>query len=262
MLTPNDARRAAELLMNHWDAGTVIERLPEALRPATRRDGYAVQQWMETLSGRPLFGWKVAATSEAGQRHINVDGPLAGRILGGRTLDNGAAVPIASSRMRVAELEFAFRMGADIAPRAEPYGVEEVLDAVASLHPALEFPDSRYVDFCSVGAAELIADNSCAHLFLAGDAVPGDWRAIDLVSQAVVATVPGKGEFHGSGSNVLGDPRIALCWLVNELSALGVTLRAGETVTTGTSLTPVQVGPGDRMLADFGMGEPLRVSFV
>ena len=28
-----------------------------------------------------LFGWKIAATSEAGQKHINVDGPMAGRIL-------------------------------------------------------------------------------------------------------------------------------------------------------------------------------------
>jgi 2-keto-4-pentenoate hydratase len=57
---------------------------------------------------------------------------------------------------------------------------------------------------------------------------------------------------EGKGANVLGDPRIALAWLVNELSGLGITLKAGEVVTTGTCLVPLPIQPGVDVSADFG----------
>ena len=52
---------------------------------------------------------------------------------------------------------------------------------------------------------------------------------------------------------MLGDPRIALTWLVNELSAHGLTLRAGEVVTTGTCVKPVEIAAGNRVRGDFGV---------
>ena len=42
----------------------------------------------------------------------------------------------------------------------------------------------------------------------------------------------------GTGANVLGDPRVALTWLVNELAAHGMGLQVGEVVTTGTCIIP------------------------
>ena len=56
----------------------------------------------------------------------------------------------------------------------------------------------------------------------------------------------------GYGRNVLGDPRVALTWLVNELSALGISCEPGQVVTTGTCRLPVTVKPGDVVAADFG----------
>ena len=51
---------------------------------------------------------------------------------------------------------------------------------------------------------------------------------------------------------MLGDPRQALTWLANELSFIGITLASGQTVTTGTCLTPLEINPGDRVSVDFG----------
>jgi 2-keto-4-pentenoate hydratase len=48
---------------------------------------------------------------------------------------------------------------------------------------------------------------------------------------------------------------------VNELSQIGVTLRAGQVVTTGTCLTPLPIAPGDRVSMDFGTLGPVSVSF-
>src|SRR6185312_15295300 len=106
-------------------------------------------------------------------------------------------------------------------------------DAVATLHPAIEIPDSRFADFISAGEAQIIADNACAHLFVLGEATNADWRTLDLIEERPVVAMRGQ-NFIGHGKNVLGDPRIALAWLANELRSLGITLRAGQVVTTGS----------------------------
>lgn len=256
------AAAAADLLLHHWQAGTRLAQLPEALRPRTRAEGYAIQaHWIRRTSA-PLFGWKIAATSAAGQRHINVDGPLAGRLLAETVLDDGATVPLAHSLMRVAEVELAFRFGTALAPRATPYPVDEVMAAVDTLHPAIEIPDSRYEDFCAVGAPQLIADDACAHRFILGPAVTGPWRHVDLGAHAVSAEVAGKSRHEGKGANALGDPRVALAWIVNELSGLGLAMQAGEVVTTGTCVTPVPVVPGDEVRASYGEFGELSVRFT
>jgi 2-keto-4-pentenoate hydratase len=246
-------QQAADLLWRHWTGGTRLDQLPSAVRPSSRAEGYAVQALLESRSREALFGWKVAATSKAGQAHIAVDGPLAGRLLRERAFDSGATVPFGANHMRVAEAEFAFRMARDLPPRPAAYSVDEVLAAVATLHPAIELPDSRFNDFTTVGAAQLIADNACAHYFVLGPPATAEWRAVDLAAHVVTGEVVGGIRREGLGANVLGDPRVALAWLVNELSGLGLVLRAGTVVTTGTCLVPLGIGPGDRLAMDFGV---------
>jgi len=252
MLGDAEIGAAADLLWSCWQDGASLAALPEALRPATRADGYAIQARLAAHGRAPLFGWKIAATSAAGQAHIGVDGPIAGRLLGERAHPDGAEIPFGANRMRVAEPEFAFRMARDLAPRTRAFAPEEVLAAVATLHPAIEIPDSRYQDFARVGAPQLIADNACAHEFVLGPAAPESWRETDLARHPVMGRVADKLERAGSGANVLGDPRVALAWLANELSRLGITLRAGEVVTTGTCCIPLAVAPGDQVSMDFG----------
>ena len=175
--------------------------------------------------------------------------------------ENGSRLPFGCNHMRVAEAEFAFRMAVDMPPRATRYTVDEVLASVGTLHPSIEIPDSRYVDFTTVGAAQLIADNACAHDLVLGPAASHAWRSIDLAAHGVKGSVAGKLEREGIGANVLGDPREALTWLVNELSMLKLTLRAGQVVTTGTCLVPLPIAPGDRVTCDFGDFGTIAVSF-
>jgi 2-keto-4-pentenoate hydratase len=68
----------------------------------------------------------------------------------------------------------------------------------------------------------------------------------------VEGTIVGGLSRTGSGANVLGDPRIALTWLVNEISALGLSIEPGEVVTTGTCMQPIALQRGDHVRADFG----------
>ncbi len=246
------AKAASELLVRYW-------RKAECWRPCrllcalpTGKKGYLIQRQIEALSDDPLFGWKIAATSTAGQRHIGIDGPIAGRLLTEMVYHHGDAIVFGANRMRVAEAEFAFRMGRNLPPRDKRYEVSEVLEAVSELYLAIEIPDSRFADFAKVGGPQLIADNACAHRFVLGPKAPAIWRQLDLASHRVVGRVGDRLERAGVGSNVLGDPRKALTWLANELSSIGIKLASGQTVTTGTCLTPLEVNPGDRVSVDFG----------
>ena len=245
-------RDAATLLLRHWQQHTRIAELPADSRPADRAAGYLTQQALVTLAGQPVAGWKIAATSTAGQKHIGVDGPIAGAYMADRVLPIGSGVPLDGNSMLVAEAEFAFTFGSDMPRRTQPYEQEEVLDAVASLHPAVEVPDSRYTDFAKVGAPQLIADTACSCWFVLGAPVTAEWRNRDLAAHAVTGVLNGMEAAVGKGSNVLGDPRIALTWLVNELRTFGDGVRAGQFVTTGTCVIPVAIKSGDAFRAEFG----------
>ncbi len=251
MLDDDKLAAAAKILSDHWETGSKTGDLQPSVRPSSRAEGYAIQRAMEKASATGLFGWKIAATSEAGQKHINVAGPMAGCIFAGRVIPDGGTAPMQGNEMQVGEPEFAFRMGRSLPPRPTPYDIDEVLDAVASLHPAIELPDSRFADFAAAGEAQLIADNACAHLFVLGPATTADWRAVNLIEEKPVVTLRGQ-RFVGHGKNVLGDPRVALTWLANELRSLGITLREGDVVTTGTCHPPLPIQAGDFFEADFG----------
>jgi 2-keto-4-pentenoate hydratase len=252
---------AAKTLSDHWRAGTKFEALEASMRPQDRAAGYAIQAALAGQFPGKLFGWKIAATSEAGQKHINVGGPLAGRIFAETVIPDGGTASMKGNEMRVGEAEFAFRFARDLPPRGDPYSVQDVLAAVGTLHPAIEIPDSRFADFVSAGAPQIIADNACAHLFVLGPPTEANWRALDLVEEKPVITLGGK-RYVGHGKNVLGDPRVALAWLANELSGLGITLKAGQVVTTGTCHPPLPIQAGDRFAADFGVLGKVSVAFA
>lgn len=255
-------REAADILRRHTRERTRLGSLPETCRPSSRVEAYAIQEEVAGLSGRQVAGWKIAATSEAGQKHIGVDGPIAARLLSEHIIAGGLAIPLASNVMKVAEAEFAFRMGKELPARSKPYERAEVMDAIDTLHLAIEVPDSRYEDFAHVGAFQLIADSACASWLVVSPATVLDWRAFDLAAHGVVAYRNGGIAGEGKGGNVLGDPRAALTWLANEMCRIGEGLRPGQLVTTGACVAPMRVKAGDALLADFGVFGTVEVAFT
>ena len=258
----NKSHKAAQIIWSCWEKGETIVQLPKELVPKNRVEGYLIQANFERFSKNPLFGWKIAATSTVGQDHIGVSGPLAGRLLKERVFEAGNVLNFGTNKMAVAEPEFAFRMGKTLEPRTNGYNQEEIISAVETLHPGIEFPDSRFHEFMTVGEENLIADNSCAHQFVIGPPMPDLWRSIDL-SKHPVKIFNNKGLVHeGKGGNVLGDPRIALTWLVNELSKIDTILHAGATITTGTCAKPLPITSSDAIKADYGLLGQLGAVFA
>lgn len=253
-MTQISSNKAAEILWRKRLAQGRLSALPADCKPATLDEGYAVQDAMATLAGQPIFGWKIATTSTAGQKHIGVTEPLAGRLFADFVLRDGASLPAAPLQMRVIEAEFAFRMGRDLDTRAAVYEMDEVCAAIADLHLAIEIPDARFEPFDNIGPAQIAADDAFAAWFVLGSKVEG-WADLDLPTQPVRVWKNGKVAAEGTGANALGDPRLALTWLANERSKRGGGLKAGEIITTGTCITPLEIAPGDAIVAEFtGLG--------
>lgn len=253
-MTSSAIQEAADFLWQTRVQRQRIDALPDHLRPHSLGEGYAIQDAMVTSARQPVLGWKIAATSKAGQAHIGVTEPLAGHLFADFVLKDGARLPAEPLLMRVMEAEFAFRMGSDLPPRPETYDQAEVCAAVEALHLAIEVPDARFNRFDTIGPAQIAADDAFASWFVLGPRV-SRWTDIDLPSQPVRALKNGQVAAEGSGANALGDPRIALTWLADHLSKRGIGLKAGDIVTTGTCIRPAEIAPGDRFTAEFpGLG--------
>lgn len=261
--------QAVAQLLPAWNTHARIEGLAPQHRPSTRAEGYQIQRALFEATGDHALGWKIAATSQAGQQHIGVSGPLAGRLSASRCLADNSELSLSHHHMSVIEAEFAFLMGRDVgrelaagAGRQDaPLTMSQVMDCVSGLHVAIEVPNSRYVDFVAAGEAQLIADFACACHVVLGSRAPDDWRLIDLSQHTVNVRRGQETVATGTGANVLGDPRIGLTWLANELLSQGQQLKAGEIVMTGTCVVPVPVSAGDAMTADFGAFGQVRARF-
>jgi 2-keto-4-pentenoate hydratase len=251
-ITQQKIKAAALLLLENWQAGTRLASLPEELQPPDRAAAYQIAKALAVYSGDNIIGWKVAATSDAGQRHINVGGPLAGRLLSSRVIGPSGEISLGSNIMRVAEIEFAFAFAHALPPRFQKYEQNEVLDAVASLHLSIEVPDSRFSDYTKVGALQLIADTACACWLALGPEVQAPWRNLDLARHPVSGVLNQRKAAEGIGAAVLGDPCHALTWLVNEVARYAEGIKKGDVVTTGTCIVPVPIKPGDMFTAEYG----------
>jgi 2-keto-4-pentenoate hydratase len=252
---------AAKLIWNCWQTEKKIQQLPDKISPKTRKEAYEIQACYESYSEAPIIGWKIAATSLDGQKHIGVSGPLAGRILQERVFTPIQKLNFGKNKMAVAEPEFAFKMRITLKPRNVEYNIKEVMQAVETLHPSIEIPDSRFENFSLVGELQLIADNACAHQFVIGPSMPDSWKALDISKHIVTISTSNNCCNKGIGSNVLGDPRIALTWLVNELSKNNITLFAGMIVSTGTCAKPIEIKEGDTVTVNYGILGTMSVTF-
>ena len=245
-------RQAADTLWGLWQAGATIDRLSPSCRPQSADQGRAAQSHYSELADSPVSGWKIAATSEGGQMHIGVSGPLEGPYLQQKTHASGVRLSMRGNHMAVAEAEFAFVLGSDIPVRSEPYQWHELAEAVEHLRPSLELPDSRFFDFKAAGEANLLADCACARDCVLGEPAGQDWKKFELNESIVKLHINGEIVTEGTGSDALGDPRTAFAWLASRLSARGIVLKRGQFVTTGVCGKPMPIAPGDHVVADLG----------
>tara|TARA_B110000238_G_C16076115_1_gene417229 strand:- start:288 stop:1055 length:768 start_codon:yes stop_codon:yes gene_type:complete len=237
--------------INAWDKKLIHQDLKNIRIPENTIEAYKLQAHYQTYSKYDLVGWKIAATSVEGQKHIGVNQPIAGRLIKERLYKSGDKLSLINNQMKKVEAEFSFKLCNDIPKKNKPYLYEEVLDCVEHICPAIEIPDSRFLNFDKIGKDLLIADNACAGEYILGNEPTKSWKHINLKKFKVGCYKNNNLVGHGIGSNVLEDPIKALTWLINELNKFNITLYSGQIILTGTCIKPIDVVQGDHILMDF-----------
>jgi 2-keto-4-pentenoate hydratase len=237
---------AAELLLAARQNGRRLTAFPDEVRPRTVADAYAVQDAVVSKLGA-IAGWKVGAKDRSAEPTCApLPAPLIlrspQRFAPGRFADNGV------------EAELAFTLAHDLPPRPQPYRVADIAAAVATVHPAIEIVDSRFIDLRAVDALSLLADFQSNGALVIGNGVALP-HAFESSAQQVTLDVDGVRVVESRGSNPAGDVLRLLAWLADHAAVRNGGLRRDDIVTTGSWTGMRFVAPGTRIEAVFaGIG--------
>lgn len=249
MTTGSPASEAAWRIWAAWRDGRKLDALPDTCRPADLDAAYATQVQLDALGGRRV-GWKLAATGAGGRAALGVDQPLIGPLYQHFAIPDGGTLEFGPVRMKTVEGEFGFVMADDLPPRDTPYQRADVLAALGAFVPAIEIPDTRYLDHRAVGAPQLVADAACAGTYVLGTPVT-DYDPEALRDHAMKLSTAGVDAVDGRGDKVLGDPVEAVSWLAEQLRRQGRGLRTGDVVITGAAAAVKEPALGP-VRAEFG----------
>ncbi|WP_119157419.1 2-oxopent-4-enoate hydratase [Caldimonas tepidiphila] len=244
----------------------LIERRPVA--PLTERepaitldDAYRIQLRMiqrRIDAGETVVGKKIGVTSQVVMDMLGVDQPDFGQLLSGMVVQAGEPIRVDSMIAPKAEAEVAFVLKSDL--HGPGVTAADVLRATAFVMPCFEIVDSRIRDW-KIRIQDTVADNaSCGVLVLGG--VRRDPRELDLALAGMVLEKNGEVVSTSTGAAVQGSPVNAVAWLANTLGRLGIALKAGEVILSGSQSPLVPVKPGDSLHCSVGGLGSAGVRFI
>ncbi len=105
--------------------------LDAALVPPDKDTAYRIARLVEEELGWQVAGWKIAAAKAEMQRELRTDSPIYGRVFAPGLCPAPVTVQHARQCSPIPEVEYQAWLCADLPPRAKPYTVEEVGEAVA-----------------------------------------------------------------------------------------------------------------------------------
>ncbi|MGI9416348.1 MAG: 2-keto-4-pentenoate hydratase [Geminicoccaceae bacterium] len=245
-----DERGAGQALARARQQGTGVDELPGGL-PENEAAAYAIQREAIDAYGGERVGYKVGATSPEAQAMLKTDHPFQAPLFAADCHDDGVELDVPGYGLIGLEPEFALRLGADLPARQKPYALEEIREAVATVHPAFEIIGLRLPNELFKNAIVVTTDFGANVGFVAGEG-QRDWQGHDMAGISVRALVDGEEVAAGSGAKVMGHPLNSLVWLANDLASRGEGLSAGDWVSTGTCAGVVPIAPGQKAVADFG----------
>lgn len=239
-------------LYQAWRTQTPIAPLTERQPSITIEDAYQIQK--RTIdrrieAGEKIVGWKIGVTSKAVQNMLNVQQPDFGHILSGMVFGEGDTLPTDKLIQPRAEGEIAFVLKKDLS--GPGVKATDVVAATDFIMPCFEIVDSRIKDW-KIKIQDTVADNASSGLLaLGGNAV--SLNEIDLGVCGMVVEKNGDVVATGAGAAALGSsPVSCMVWLANMLGSLGIGMKAGDVILSGSLVPLIPVKSGDSLRVDIG----------
>ena len=260
-LGPATAQAAAAELIRQHVAREVFSALPGALSPGTAEAAYRIQDSYVALllqqRQTSLAGYKIAITTPAMRDMVGFQDSISGRLLRDQLHRSGDTIQARDHVRLIVEFEIAFEMARDLPVIGSAWTGAAILEHVACAYPALEIADDRRADYAGLkqSVLTLVADNAWNQGLVVGASVTG-LDAASLLALEGVAFIDEREVGRGTGRDVLGHPLDALAWLANHLVARGLSMKAGDIVTTGSLVKSQFPQAGNRIAFRLpGLGE-------
>ena len=224
-------------------------------------DAYHIQQRMLSRrldKGEKVIGKKIGVTSKVVMNMLNVYQPDFGYLLDGMVYNEGESIPMDSLIQPRAEGEIAFVLKKDLLGPGITNA--DVLAATEGVMACFEIVDSRIQDW-KIKIQDTVADNASCGVFVLGDRLV-DPKKLDLSLCGMVVEKNGEIIGTGAGAAALGSPVNAMTWLANTLGRLGIPLKAGEVILSGSLAPLFPVVAGDSLRVTIGGIGGCSVRFV
>jgi 2-oxopent-4-enoate/cis-2-oxohex-4-enoate hydratase len=246
-----DAVGLGDELYEAWRARTVLEPFTTRYPSITVEQAYRVQERMvarRLSAGERIVGKKIGVTSAAVMNMLGVYEPDFGYLLDGMIVHEGQAIDMGTLIQPKAEGEIAFVLKRDL--MGPGLSNADVLAATECVMPCFEIVDSRIRDW-KIKIQDTVADNASCGVFVLGDRAV-DPRKVDLSLCGMVLEKNGAVVGTGAGAAALGSPVSAVAWLANTLGRLGVPLKAGEVILSGSLAAVFTAQAGDNFRVTIG----------
>lgn len=227
--------------------GTALLEYPGA-KPSAMAQAYRIQDAAIAITGRPVAGWKVGKIDPPLETRNRLTGPIFADQV---TFEDGAAMPVFGDGFAAAEAEFLLRLRSTQQPGKAHWTLDEARAMVDAVHIGIEIASSPYPRINADGPLVTISDFGNNNGLVVGAAIP-DWSDEPLDDWPVELLIDGARIGAATAATMLDGPFGAVRFLLEHAAARGLTLEAGQWVSTGavTGVHPVAVG--DRIEARFG----------
>lgn len=241
-----DADLSARLLLAARKTRAFLEFLPPQALPSSEAQADLIQDKVAALMGA-VRGWKVGAPSPSAA-------PVRAPIHTETLFINPRSIPASMFSYIGAEAEIAYKFAKDLGGDGAALTLDEVLDAVESVHPVIEIVDTRFSRWDSQPPLAHRADQGNHGALMVGDPIL-NWRSMRPQDQRVMLEINGQLVADKVNGNSAGNPENLLLWLANKGAASLGGIKAGQYVTTGSCTGTVMVKPPVELKATlFGYG--------
>ncbi len=259
-LTPEVIAGLAEHVENAELKAQEITKITNDYPDMDWEDAYDIQWAIRRRKedrGNRIIGLKMGLTSYAKMSQMGVENPLYAFLADYFSVPDGGTINTDELIHPKVEAEIAILTNKELS--GPGCTVAHVLDATASVVPAVEIIDSRYENF-NFDLKSVIADNASSSRFITGGNVRNA-NEVDMKTLGVVMEKNGAVVEVGAGAAVLGHPAAAVAMLANMLAERDEVIPAGTFIMTGGITAAVPVEAGDHVTVRYqDLGE-ISVSF-
>ena len=215
---------------------------------------FAMRRQMLAAGARSV-GWKVGFGAPASLALMQITAPLLGFITDSTVLESGATVAATGWDRGIVEFEVAVRLGQDLGPGSS---AAQSRDAVSAVGPAIELANVD-LQVAATGVEEIVAGD-IFHVGVIYGAMDADRAGLDITG--LVARILIDGVERAATADLqatTGDYARIVTTVADTLAANGETLRAGDTIITGSVIPPIPVTEGREFTFALEPFEPISV---